>query len=73
VGVCPGWTDTQDAWQLAPRSLIHAWASGEDEQRLDDDGRLPAARMKTRDAAIATHAINRIEKADRDGRPSLTW
>jgi len=42
-----GWTDTQVARQLTPRSLIHARASGGHEQRLADDGPLPAEGMKT--------------------------
>jgi arylsulfatase len=73
MGVCLGWTDKQAAWQLAPRGLIHARASGGDEQRLADDGPLPTERMKTRGDEVATHTINRIEQAVRDGRPSLTW
>jgi hypothetical protein len=63
MGVCPGWTDTQEAWQFALRNLFHARASGGREQRLEDDGPLRAERMKTRDDEVATHTINRSEKA----------
>ena len=72
MGVCPGWTDTQEAWQFALRSLFHARASGGREQRLEDDGPLRAERMKTWDDEVATHTIDLSEKAGKRQTESVT-
>jgi len=69
----PDWPDTEEAKQFAPRNVIHAWATGEGEQRIEDDGPLPTERMKTLDDEVNRHTIDFIERAVRDGKPFFTW
>ena len=59
----PEFPKGEEAKQFAPRNVIHAWSTGKNKQRIEDDGPLPPERMKTLDDEVNKHTINFIRKA----------
>jgi arylsulfatase len=76
----PGFRD-----RFAPRGVIHAWASDEDDpdedgrfgrvgkQRIEDTGPLTKKRMETIDDEILEHALDFIDRQHADGTPFFMW
>jgi arylsulfatase len=69
----PEFPKTEEAKKFAPRNVIHAWSTGDGEQRIEDDGPLPPERMKTVDDEVNKHTLNFMRQAVADEQPFFIW
>ena len=59
--------------KYAPRNLVHSWSTGNENQKVEDDGACPPKRMETLDDEVNEHTINFIENAVKSKKPFFTW
>ncbi|NDV19962.1 sulfatase-like hydrolase/transferase [Pseudodesulfovibrio sp. JC047] len=58
---------------FAPRNVIHAWATSDGKQTIEDDGPLPPKRMKTLDDEVNKHTLTFIRDAVDKKKPFFVW
>src|SRR5512136_2188052 len=58
---------------FGPRGVLHSWANGKGGQKIKDTGPLTKKRMETIDDEATEHALNFIEKSQKEGKPFFVW
>jgi arylsulfatase len=59
--------------RFGPRGVLHSWADGKGEQKVEDTGPLTKKRMETIDDEVTEHALSFIDKTHTEGRPFFLW
>jgi arylsulfatase A-like enzyme len=58
---------------FGPRGVLHCWADGKGEQKIENTGPLTKKRMETVDDEFSDAAMSFIEKAHKDEKPFFVW
>ncbi|MDB4759985.1 arylsulfatase, partial [bacterium] len=59
--------------KFAPRNVIHAYSTPDGNQKIEDDGELPSARMKTLDDEVNGHTLKFIRTSVKQNKPFFVW
>jgi arylsulfatase len=59
--------------KFGPRGVIHSWADGKGEQKVEDTGSLNTKRMETIDEEFLDAAKKFIDKAAKADKPFFVW
>jgi len=59
--------------RFGPRGVLHSWSDGKGGQKVEDTGPLTKNRMETIDDQVTEHALNFIDKTQKEGKPFFLW
>jgi len=59
--------------RFGPRGVLHSWADGKGEQKVEDTGPLTKKRMETIDDEVTERALGFIDKTHAEGKPFFLW
>jgi arylsulfatase len=59
--------------KFGPRGVLHSWATGDGNQKIENTGPLNTKRMETIDEEFLAASLKFMEKAHADGKPFFVW